>query len=393
MTGIGLEDEIYRYFGQNNFERSRRFGKGKYSTIPLQTALSYYGNPQRKFKSIHVAGTVGKGSVTHYLSQLLNKNGFYAGRYTSPHLLSIHERFSIAEKNIDDYTLCSLWENIQGYPHIKTLSFFDALTLIAFLWFAKRECEWAVVETGLGGKLDSTNVLDSNVAVITTIDIDHVSILGNTIQEIATEKAGIIKSGSQVYLREQSPLAEQALQKKIVACQVNARVFQSTGQQTDSNKDFSIWIFQDYFQKSISPDFQFKPVPGRMEKCHKIPNLLFDSAHNVIGLRYLCKTLQEGWPTGQQMSFYLNCMQERSLLEFANVIYESFPGPNRPELWLFEVDKEGFYAGQNNADLAGIRYSVPEHLVPLWQRPEKLHIVCGSMYLYQPYQKALSLLS
>ncbi|MEZ0328387.1 MAG: folylpolyglutamate synthase/dihydrofolate synthase family protein [Dissulfuribacterales bacterium] len=159
-----------------------------------EAILKALGDPHRAYPVIHVAGTNGKGSVCAYLSSILKEAGYKVGRYTSPHLLDLTERFDINGQPISKQELAGFIGRIRGYVERGfELSYFEYTTAIAFKWFEEQSVEIAVVETGLGGRLDATNVVQPICSVITNVDFDHMSYLGDTIGKIAFEKAGIIK--------------------------------------------------------------------------------------------------------------------------------------------------------------------------------------------------------
>ena len=163
--------------------------------------LELMGNPQNKLKFIHVAGTNGKGSVCACLSEVLSQAGYKTGMYTSPHLMRINERFKIDGKDIDDREFAALITKVRDITESMSeqASQFEVLTAAAFEYFYKEGCDIVILETGLGGRLDSTNVINApEVTLITTIDMDHTAELGDTIEKIALEKAGIIKRGTKV---------------------------------------------------------------------------------------------------------------------------------------------------------------------------------------------------
>jgi dihydrofolate synthase / folylpolyglutamate synthase len=176
------------------------------------------GDPQRKVPAIHVAGTNGKGSVCAMLHAMLCAAGCRAALYTSPHLVHFRERFRIGNEEIDDRTLMALLEEVETHaadiadrPGLRQPTFFEFTTAAAFAWFAREGAEVAVLETGLGGALDSTNIVDPLVSVITAIDIDHTGFLGRELGGIAREKAGIIKPGRPVVCAPQAEAAAEAL--------------------------------------------------------------------------------------------------------------------------------------------------------------------------------------
>lgn len=189
----------------------RRFGM-KPGLETISSLLSALGEPQKKFKSIHVAGTNGKGAVAATLDACLGAAGLRVGRYTSPHLVKLNERFFLGGRPVDDATLDRLAEKVNALfspsPTPTLLpepTFFEALTAVAFLLYAEAKVDYAVLEAGLGGRLDATNVCSPALSVITKIGLDHCDWLGATLEAIAAEKAGIIKSGVPIILGANPP--------------------------------------------------------------------------------------------------------------------------------------------------------------------------------------------
>ncbi|OQY00423.1 MAG: bifunctional tetrahydrofolate synthase/dihydrofolate synthase [Desulfobacteraceae bacterium 4572_130] len=171
-----------------------RFGI-KLELETITNILKNIGSPQKKFKSIHIAGTNGKGSIASYIASILKSAGFKTGLYTSPHLIKFNERFSINGKDVSNDDI------VQSYIAVKNAdtgkrkaTFFELATAMGFYLFARNHVQWAVIETGMGGRLDATNVIKPELSVISNISIEHTDYLGNTIKDIAREKAGIIKN-------------------------------------------------------------------------------------------------------------------------------------------------------------------------------------------------------
>jgi dihydrofolate synthase/folylpolyglutamate synthase len=175
------------------------FKKDLTNTIILCEALD---NPQDKFKSIHVAGTNGKGSTSHMLASVLQAQGYKTGLYTSPHLKDFRERIRINGKMISKTEVVSFIKEQQKLIEKTEPSFFEVTVALAFDHFAKHEVDVAVIEVGLGGRLDSTNIITPQISIITNISLDHMNMLGNTLTEIAGEKAGIIKKNIPVVIGE-----------------------------------------------------------------------------------------------------------------------------------------------------------------------------------------------
>lgn len=175
------------------------FKKDLTNTIIFCDALD---NPQHKFKSIHVAGTNGKGSTSHMLAAILQEQGYKTGLYTSPHLKDFRERIRINGKMISKTEVVSFVKNQQKLINEVEPSFFEVTVALAFDHFAKHQVDIAIIEVGLGGRLDSTNIIQPEISVITNISMDHTNMLGNTLEEIAGEKAGIIKKNTPVVIGE-----------------------------------------------------------------------------------------------------------------------------------------------------------------------------------------------
>ncbi|MGL4368607.1 MAG: bifunctional folylpolyglutamate synthase/dihydrofolate synthase, partial [Spirochaetota bacterium] len=182
-------DRLERYV---NNEKKAAAPFEEYSLKGITETLAALGNPHRQFRSVHIAGTNGKGSVCHALAEIFMESGLCTGLYTSPHLLSLHERIRINGREISDKELIRYFDKIESVCRNVTLTYFDMLTAAAFLHFADAGTDIAVIETGLGGRLDSTNVITPALSLITDISMDHTHLLGGDISQIAAEKAGII---------------------------------------------------------------------------------------------------------------------------------------------------------------------------------------------------------
>jgi dihydrofolate synthase / folylpolyglutamate synthase len=182
-----------------------------HNTIALCEALD---NPQHKFKSIHIAGTNGKGSSSHALASILQEAGYTTGLYTSPHVYDFRERIRINGEKVTEEFVVEFVEKIKPISERISPSFFEITVAMAFEYFAQQKVDIAVIEVGLGGLLDSTNVILPEVSLITNIGYDHMNLLGNTLQEIATQKAGIIKKHVPVVISETQPEIEQLFRMK-----------------------------------------------------------------------------------------------------------------------------------------------------------------------------------
>jgi dihydrofolate synthase/folylpolyglutamate synthase len=182
----------------------------------MRALLRALGNPHRAYPSIIVAGTNGKGSTSATLASILNASGYRTGLYTSPHLVDLRERWTIGGEMIDEASLVNAIEELRDAADRVgiTPTYFEALTLVAFIAFARAKCDIAVLEVGMGGRLDATNVVRPIAALITPIGFDHMEFLGNTIRKIAAEKAGVIHRGAIVLTSNDDPVVLNAIKKR-----------------------------------------------------------------------------------------------------------------------------------------------------------------------------------
>lgn len=194
---------------------SAAYKKDLHNTLAL---CAFLGNPEQQFRSIHIAGTNGKGSTSHMLAAILQQAGYKTGLYTSPHLTDFRERIRINGEMIPEAQVVEFVQQIQSFSETLEPSFFELTVAMAFDYFAKEQVDVAVIETGLGGRLDSTNVITPILSVITNIGWDHMNLLGNTLEAIATEKAGIIKPGIPVVIGEYLPETRPVFEKKAREC-------------------------------------------------------------------------------------------------------------------------------------------------------------------------------
>lgn len=212
------------------------FKKDLHNTIAMCKNL---GNPQNKFKSIHVGGTNGKGSTSHMIAAILQQAGYKTGLYTSPHLKDFRERIRINGQMASEQFVIDFVEEQKELIESISPSFFEVTVAMAFGYFAKEKVDIAVIEVGLGGRLDSTNVINPELAVITNISLDHTNLLGNTLEEIATEKAGIIKPGIPVIIGESQSETDNVFIEKAGITKSNLtfadQVLKVTHTQTDSD--------------------------------------------------------------------------------------------------------------------------------------------------------------
>jgi len=270
MSGSYQQTLEYLYTNLPMFQRvgSSAYKKDLTNTVKLCDIL---GNPQHSFKSVHIAGTNGKGSTSHMLASVLQSAGYKTGLYTSPHLKEFTERIKINGQDIDHGYVVDFVNRIK--PHIDDIrpSFFEITVAMAFDFFAKQQVDIAVIEVGLGGRLDSTNVITPIVSVITNIGYDHKDILGDTLESIASEKAGIIKRHVPVVISERQEEIENVFINK--AGSVHAPIYFAEDQFRISQGSKGLDVFLDdklHFSGLSLPlkgNYQSKNLAGVLKAC------------------------------------------------------------------------------------------------------------------------------
>ncbi len=299
--------------------------------------MEHLGNPHRRFRSVHVAGTNGKGSTSHLIAAVLQKAGYKVGLYTSPHLVDFRERIRINGEMIAQADVVRFVEENKAFLEEVRPSFFETTMAMAFAYFAAEEVDIAVIEVGLGGRLDSTNVIVPEVSVITNIGIDHTEFLGTTLAEIASEKAGIIKAGVPVVIGETHAETKGVFVQK--AAEMGAEIVfadmeyrTATLQNTEPLRyriqceDFPCelhgiyqaknkwtagcalqilrergWLILDEtIREGYAEVCRLTGLRGRWETLQDKPLTIFDTGHNSHGIQYVAEQLQ-------------NLMQERPL--------------------------------------------------------------------------------
>jgi dihydrofolate synthase / folylpolyglutamate synthase len=345
-------------------------GFKNYNLKDIIYLLKVFGNPHKTFKTIHIAGTNGKGSVAHMLNSILIAGGRKTGLYTSPHLQRITERIKINDKEIPlnklkkytDELFEVLEKNNKVHP-----TYFDALTLFALRYFSEKKVDIAIIEVGLGGRLDSTNVINPEISVITDISLDHIHILGNTVREIAREKAGIIKKHGKLITSNQSRDVIDVLSKKSKEQSADMHAF---------NRDFFAFNIRNENQQ-ITYDFTINTeeivtiknitlktagrfqiinsslaiasiillrksgviinesemkkglldvnIPGRMQQLSQKPVILFDPAHNPAAMNATLNAVKEKYP-GKKINAVVSFMIDKDYSTMFRILKKNING-------------------------------------------------------------------
>ncbi len=307
---------------------SSAYKPGLENTIRILTALH---QPQNSFRSIHVAGTNGKGSVSHFLSSILQSAGFKTGLYTSPHLVDFGERIRVNGETVDKQFVVDFVENHKSLIEKVQPSFFEITMAMAFDYFAKSEVDVAVIEVGLGGRLDSTNIIQPELSIITNISFDHEEFLGHTLPEIAAEKAGIIKPHTSVVIGEALSETKPVFMQK--ALEMNAPIFFSEDSRqvfferyeenrmwvkTSDGKSYLVGLTGNYQLKNIATvltavdqlrktNFEITEInlkeglekviektglQGRWQIISSSPKIIADTGHNPGGITFVSQQLK-----------------------------------------------------------------------------------------------------
>lgn len=343
-------DYLYS-FVDYSLKHASELAKADFNLDRMRALMDELGNPETQYPIIHVAGTKGKGSVSALAASALAAAGYRTGLYTSPHLQDYAERIQVNGGAIPHVDLSALVEEIKpAVARVPYLTTFEITTALGFLYFARQGCQAAVIEVGLGGRLDATNILTPRVSVITSLSLDHTLVLGDTLTEIAGEKAGIIKPGVPVVSSPQKDEALAVLQK--IADENNCD-FTLVGQDVDfkllsHSLDGQTLLISDFRletselrvsipllgshqvenaavayaalktsglnlpDKAIQKGFVAAKWRGRFEIARRAPPIIFESAHNQESFARMVQTLETYFP-GKQVYLILGASEDKNL--------------------------------------------------------------------------------
>lgn len=330
-----------------NFESQlHKLSGSEFDLARVKELLDLLGSPQKSLKIVHVAGTKGKGSTCAFMAHILAEAGYRAGLYTSPHLHRVNERIRILDKaaiaaaedfsgSITDGQLAEIVHDVRGpianlLNRGVLLTYFEVLTVAALVFFHRQKVDCVVLETGLGGRLDATNAAESTIAVITPISLDHVNILGKTVEAIAKEKAGIIKSSKQrVVLAPQPPEIMEVLKQRCaefgiaptVADEEKIRNVKVSLKGAHQRVNAAIAVEAVAHLRSLGYKIEDEAIgrglsstrwPARFEIVHERPTVVIDGAHNAASAKALAQTLTEEFP-GRRIILVLGCSSDKDV--------------------------------------------------------------------------------
>jgi dihydrofolate synthase/folylpolyglutamate synthase len=319
--------------------------------------LDYLGNPQRQLKTIHVAGSNGKGSTSSFISSILQEGGYRVGLYTSPHFVKFNERIVINGQQIDnDYIAKFVSENVKFIDDYQ-LTFFEVTTALAFKYFLEMKTDYCVIETGLGGRLDATNVLQPLAVVITSISLEHTNVLGNTLEQIAFEKAAIIKNEVNVFTGILRIEAENVIANKCI--ETHSKLFNVKDFVFDNGTNFQ-FIIEGNYPIEINPPLKGKyqkynaalaaltvaktfpeikkekyltgiakvsgntGIQGRYEYFNRKPDIIFDSAHNSEGVENFLREFQNEAKFYNKRTLLFGVMRDKAIEDLLSMLSKYF---------------------------------------------------------------------
>ena len=424
-----------------NFEKMPK--KNIFWLETMKYLCDRFNNPQNSYKSYHIAGSKGKGSVSSYIANILSYSGYKTGLYTSPHILNFSERIGsnsgpfseeVYEKTVKE--IVHLVDSIipENLPNQRDATWFELVTLFAFLTFKNAECSHCVFETGMGGRLDATNVISPEVTIITPIELEHTEFLGDTLEKIAKEKAGIIKENIPVVSFNQKPEAKVILEE--VAKEKNCDIYflddflNSYTYKIENEKSVVELNFKKLFSRPIKTSLNFlgefqvsncaiatfacklvNPeiteeqielglskafLPGRFEIINKdenkkIPKLILDGAHTKDSLNFTFNTFKSLYNSKANLLFA--CASDKNMDEMTKLFFEDNvkslvltkpgfeKGSNLP--YLAECTKKLNEENNNSIDLKIIenpKDAILKSFELAYQKDEPV-LICGSFYL------------
>lgn len=420
----------------NFIANTSRFGMN-FGLSRVEKMLELLGNPQNKIKCIHIAGTNGKGSTTAMIASILKEEGYTVGMYTSPYLEEFEERIQINGVNIPKERLAELVSKIQKVSEeIVTLGFdnptqFEIITAIMFLYFSEENVDYAIIEVGLGGRLDATNVIDPVLVVITSISYDHMNILGETIEEIAGEKCGIIKNSPVVtypQVEEAMKVIEEKCKEKSVQL---IKTSESSIKEVIINKNDNIQNIKlevgselkeyklaligkhqvknamvvlnvieafktlggSVKEESIKAGLENVRWIGRMERLNKNPMVVIDGAHNIDGIRTLKESVKEYF-SYNKLILILGILGDKQVKEMVNTIGSLgediiLTEPHNERAESLEV-MESYLKEENKNVYKIMNYREAYEKALDLANEDDLILICGSLYMVGDMRKEIT---
>jgi dihydrofolate synthase/folylpolyglutamate synthase len=389
--------------------------------------LDRTGNPQNSLKTFHIAGSNGKGSTSSFIASILMEYNYKVGLYTSPHFVRFNERVKINNKEIPDSFIMSYIDKNEKLIDELKLTFFEVTTGMAFEYFAENKVDFAVIETGLGGRLDATNVITPLASVLTSISLEHTNILGNTIAAIAAEKAGIIKRNVPVFIGRIPKAAIEVIEKK---CQsTSSELFMLTDYTNMAGQTLELYTdeieldilstplkgdYQKYnaslaglvvsetlekndeyiIEKGIKNVIQNTGIEGRYETFNKSPDIIFDSAHNLEGINNFLSEFRKVSNSYTRKILLFGAMKDKAIEDMLSALWEYF---NEIHVTTVENNErafsmEDFRQLAEKMSLKIVEEDDPADFIRKFKKEggKSILVVLGSMYLLGQLKSLLS---
>jgi dihydrofolate synthase/folylpolyglutamate synthase len=383
----------------------------------IKSFLQEIGNPQEKIKTFHIAGSNGKGSTSSFISSILQELNYKTGLYTSPHFVKFNERIQINGEFIPDNYVAKFINDYDDYITKNQLTFFEVTTAMAFQYFFENKVDYAVIETGLGGRLDATNVINPLAVVITSISLEHTDILGDTIAKIAGEKAAIIKKHSNVFTGRLNQEAFDVVQK--VCDETNSRLFKVTDYVNEKGNSIELYTeeielddwnmpLKGFYQKynaalaalvitktllidnpraishGIKNVVKNTNLYGRYEYYLYKPDIIFDSAHNLEGVESFLSEFKREINNYNKKILLFGVMRDKSIKSMLSLLKNYFD-----EIHVTEIKYErsakinDLITIAHELNINVIPESDPIYFIKNFSSGEKANclVILGSMYL------------
>lgn len=404
----------------------------------MKNLMQKLGNPEKECKIIHIAGTNGKGSVLEMLNSILQKQGYRVGKFISPHLIEFNERICINNKQISDEELNKIIEYLKPIVeeyNKKTkampIRHFDIITAIAFIYFAKNKCDFVLLETGMGGLLDSTNVATPILSIITTIGYDHMKTLGNTLKEIATHKAGIIKPNSDTIFLELENEKENADVLNIIKqkCKTEnnnlhyikrneIKNYSYNSQNCKFNNEYQYFDYNNYLQIAINLKGKvqiynaaicIKAIEllnkkgykiteeairyglkntvhlGRFELLNKNPDIIYDGAHNTPAIENFIKNMEQYYKEKEKI-YIVAILKKKDYSKILKILSQD----TKATIYVTSGNDENLYCTKETLYEEAKKYTNKVKKMELEQaicevtkeNPNKVIAIIGTFYIY-----------
>ena len=407
---MDIDNSLKKLFSLHSF--GIKLGLDNIKSFLSQTAI-----PFKKLKVFHVAGSNGKGSTSAFLASILMEYNYKVGLYTSPHFVRFNERIKINNEEIPDHYIASFVDKYDKLIDQHQLTFFEVTTAMAFEYFVANNVDYAVIETGLGGRLDASNVITPLASVITSISLEHTNILGTSIEEITAEKAGIIKIGAPVFIGKLPVNAVEVIEKK--CSESGSELFKIVEYVNEKTNSFELYTdelelddwttplrgdYQKYnaalaglviskildesdfniIERGIKDVVKNTGIQGRYEFYRKHPDIIFDSAHNPEGVRNFLEEFKKDIKKYSKKVLLFGAMRDKALELMLSLLKESFD-----DIHITTINYERAASIDELKQIAGkINLNVLVEVDPLvlvdkfGKEDEKnVLVVLGSMYL------------